>query len=88
MKKKKKTDPRLQNGDRNALQQFATLTPYHPAYPSSYSYYEVELHCSKHFFKVSKAAIPLLGITLRSVFVVSFSPIKAVWKSENYRQRS
>lgn len=39
------------------------------------------LNCQKHPFL-------FLGITLRNVFTGSFSHIKAVWKSEDYRHHS
>ena len=40
------------------------------------------------FLKCQKQPFLFLGITLRNVFTVSFSHIKAVWKSEDYRHHS
>lgn len=40
------------------------------------------------FLKWQKHSFLYLGITLRNVFTGSFSHIKAVWKSEDYRHHS
>lgn len=53
-----------------------------------YCYYKVDLHCSEQFLKCQKPPFLFPGITLRNVFTVSVSPIKAVWKSEEHRHHS